>query len=61
MEKITDIVKGITQEQINNDIELEIVSGFGGMVCGTCKVSEVLDIVNNEERSVNRDYFICIP
>ena len=57
-ESLMKIIKGLTTEDIENDIELEIVSGFGGMKVGQCKVSEVLEIVKNEERDVNRDYYI---
>lgn len=61
IKELTKYVKGLKQYHIDSDVELEIISGFGGMCCGYCKVSEVIEIINSEEREINRDYFICLP
>lgn len=61
IKELKKIVKGINQKHIDDDISVEIISGYGGMLCGTCKVSNVLKLVGSEEKQVNRDYYICIP
>ena len=50
IKELKKIVKGINQKHIDDDISVEIISGYGGILCGTCKVSEVLKLVESEER-----------
>jgi hypothetical protein len=35
IEKLSKIIKGITQKDIDNNINVNIVSTFGGMICET--------------------------
>ena len=54
------IMKGVTQEHLDNDVDVEIISAYGGMCCWKGKISEVLELVAQEERSVNRDYYVVL-
>lgn len=59
-EKLTSIINGITQQDINDDCDVVIMSAYGGAIVGYCKVSEVFDVISQEERTVNTDYYMCI-
>lgn len=54
------IIKGITQEHLDNDVEVEIISAYGGMLCWKGNISEVLEVIENEERCVNHDYYVVL-
>ena len=56
--RVQDIIKSLTDEDIQQDITLEIYSAYGGVCLGQVKVSGVMELVESEERQVNRDYFI---
>jgi hypothetical protein len=58
LENFKNIIKGITQEDLNNDINVKIISAFGGSKCWEGKISEVLDVIKNEERCVNVDFYV---
>ena len=54
------IIKGINQEHLDNDVDVEIISAYGGMTCWNGKISEVLEVIENEERCVNRDFYVVL-
>ena len=58
--KIEELVKGITQQDIDNDVNVEIISAYGGMTCWKGKISEVLEVVNEDDRCANRDFFVVL-
>lgn len=60
LENYSKIVNGIKQIHLDNDSDVKIVSAYGGMTCGYCKVSEILDLIEDEERCVNVDYYLYI-
>ena len=49
---------GITIEDINNNIELNVYSGFGGMFLHTIKISKLEGWLKNNGRTLNRDFFL---
>ena len=56
-EFLMKIIYDLTKEDIKNDIELEIVSCYGGARIGRCNVSDIRTIIKEqEEKIVNRDY-----
>ena len=54
------IIKGVTQEHLDNDVDVEIISAYGGMTCWKGKISKVLEVIKNEERCVNRDFYVAL-
>lgn len=58
LENYQTLVKGVTQEDIDNDISVEICSAYGGMVCWRGKLSELEELLKHEERQVNLDFYI---
>lgn len=50
----------ITEQQIADDANVEVVSAYGGMTCAIIKVSEVLEFVDNQERVFGLDYSFSI-
>lgn len=55
-----NIIKGIKQEHLDNDADVEVISAYGGMTCWRGKISEVLNLISKEERCVNVDYYIIL-
>lgn len=61
LENYKNIVQGVTQEHLDNDAEVELYSVYGGMTCWKGKLSDVKDLIKNEEdREVNIDYYITV-
>jgi len=54
------VIKGVTQEHLTNDVDVVIISAYGGMCCWKGKISEVLKVIAHEERSVNIDYYVVL-
>ena len=61
IQQFENIIDNVTQKHIDDNVNVEIYSAFGGMTCWEGKLSEVLDVIKNEEdREVNKDYFVSI-
>jgi hypothetical protein len=60
IEDFKDIIKGVTQQHLDNDANVEIISAYGGRTCWSGKISEVLQLIAGEERCVNQDFYIVL-
>jgi len=54
------IINNVQQHHIDNNVNVEICSAYGGMVLMKCKIKDVFGIIENEERIVNVDYVIYL-
>lgn len=50
----------LTEQQIADDANVEVVSIYGGITCAVIKISEVLEFVDNQERVYGLDYGFSI-
>jgi hypothetical protein len=57
---LTAIIPNLTLDDIYNNCDIELYSAYGGAVCWRGNVSDVIEIVKNEERKVNRDYYFAL-
>jgi hypothetical protein len=60
IEDFKNIIEGITQSHLDNNVDVKVISAYGGRTCWSGKISEVLDLIRYEERCVNRDFYIVL-
>lgn len=46
----------ITEQQITDNVDVKVISAYGGMTCAIIKLSEVIQFVENQERVFGLDY-----
>jgi hypothetical protein len=59
-DKIKKYLPDITDEQIADNVWVDVISCYGGMVCSTIQISEILQFVKYQERQFKTDYVFCI-
>jgi len=42
------------------DLNLEVVSAYGGMVVGIVKCSDAIEMIEEEQREINLDYYLFV-
>jgi hypothetical protein len=54
-----NVSKEITEEDISNNIELEVYSAYGGMTVGFVKISDLIEMLKEEDsKELNRDFYL---
>ncbi len=59
-EELKNIIPEITQDDIINNSDVEIYSAYGGKCVGYILVSEIDEVLKNEERQVGLDFYMRI-
>jgi hypothetical protein len=60
IEDFKNIIEGITQSHLDKNVDVKVISAYGGRTCWSGKISEVLDLIRDEERCVNRDFYVVL-
>jgi hypothetical protein len=60
IEDFKNIIEGVTQSHLDNNVDVKVISAYGGRTCWSGKISEVLDLIRDEERCVNLDFYVVL-
>jgi hypothetical protein len=60
IEDFKNIIEGVTQSHLDNNVDVKVISAYGGRTCWIGKISDVLDLIRDEERCVNKDFYIVL-
>jgi hypothetical protein len=60
MSELKKYIPDITDEEISQDVDVSVVSAYGGMTCLVISASKVKDFVDGQERVLGLDYHLVI-
>lgn len=57
---IKKYVPNITDDEISHNVDIDVVSAYGGMTCMVIPVGDIVEFVESQERQLGMDYYLYV-